>query len=208
MFSRRRFGFTLIELMVVMGIIAVLTAWASAGYISARKRAQQTKMIADIVKIQGALDNYFARNRTYPDQLSDLQTGGYIDQLPTPPYATFRGTRGDYTSGQYLYQKDYLFSNAVTQWVQSVDRSGEEVAEQYFKLDQTTAQLETYAYPTTGVFTGFETKKTACAYLRGSGTRTYGYRLGTPLRLADNQASQDATPCSDHFFDVLGEIVN
>src|SRR2546423_1412648 len=55
--SRTR-GFTLVEIMIVVAIIALLAAIAVPGFLRARKRAQATKIINDLRLIDSAVDQY------------------------------------------------------------------------------------------------------------------------------------------------------
>ena len=57
-----RRGFTLVEMMVVVAIIAMLSAVAVSNVIRARKRAQATKILDDLRSIDGALDQYALDN--------------------------------------------------------------------------------------------------------------------------------------------------
>lgn len=51
-------GFTLVEIMIVVAIIALLAAIAVPGFMRARKRAQATRVINDLRLIASAVDQY------------------------------------------------------------------------------------------------------------------------------------------------------
>jgi prepilin-type N-terminal cleavage/methylation domain-containing protein len=51
-------GFTLVEIMIVVAIIALLAAIAVPGFLRARKRSQATKILNDLRMIDGAVDQY------------------------------------------------------------------------------------------------------------------------------------------------------
>jgi prepilin-type N-terminal cleavage/methylation domain-containing protein len=55
--STRR-GFTLVELMVVVGIIALLTLIAVPNWLRARKRTQATRILEDLRVLDHAVDQY------------------------------------------------------------------------------------------------------------------------------------------------------
>ena len=51
-------GFTLVEIMVVVSIIATLAAIALPGFLRARKRSQSSKILNDLRMLDSALDQY------------------------------------------------------------------------------------------------------------------------------------------------------
>lgn len=60
--SSKRAGFTLVEIMIVVAIIALLAAIAVPGFLRARKRSQASKIINDLRLIDGAVDQYAIEN--------------------------------------------------------------------------------------------------------------------------------------------------
>jgi prepilin-type N-terminal cleavage/methylation domain-containing protein len=54
----KRGGFTLVEIMIVVAIIALLAAIAVPGFLRARKRSQASKIINDLRMIDSAVDQY------------------------------------------------------------------------------------------------------------------------------------------------------
>ena len=54
----RRGGFTLVEIMIVVAIIALLAAIAVPGFLRARKRSQASKILNDLRMIDSAVDQY------------------------------------------------------------------------------------------------------------------------------------------------------
>ncbi len=55
-------GFTLVEIMVVVAIIALLAAIAVPGFLRARKRSQASRILNDLRMIDGAVDQYAIEN--------------------------------------------------------------------------------------------------------------------------------------------------
>src|SRR6266566_346137 len=53
-----RKGFTLVEIMIVVAIIALLAAVAVPGFLRARKRSQASRILNDLRMIDSALDQY------------------------------------------------------------------------------------------------------------------------------------------------------
>ena len=56
--NKRRGGFTLVEIMIVVAIIALLAAIAVPGFLRARKRSQATRILNDLRLIDSAVDQY------------------------------------------------------------------------------------------------------------------------------------------------------
>ena len=58
-------GFTLVEIMIVVAIIALLAAIAVPGFLRARKRSQASRILNDLRMIDSAVDQYAVEtNRT------------------------------------------------------------------------------------------------------------------------------------------------
>ena len=60
--KRSRAGFTLVEIMIVVAIIALLAAIAVPGFLRARKRSQASKVLNDLRLIDSAVDQYAIEN--------------------------------------------------------------------------------------------------------------------------------------------------
>src|SRR4051794_17357121 len=56
--NQRRAGFTLVEIMIVVAIIALLASIAVPGFLRARKRSQASRVINDLRLIDSAIDQY------------------------------------------------------------------------------------------------------------------------------------------------------
>jgi prepilin-type N-terminal cleavage/methylation domain-containing protein len=60
--NKRRGGFTLVEIMIVVAIIALLAAIAVPGFLRARKRSQASRILNDLRMIDAAVDQYAIEN--------------------------------------------------------------------------------------------------------------------------------------------------
>lgn len=103
----RRRAFTLVEIMVVVAIIAMLSAILSANILRARKRAHAAKILDDLRMLDGALDQWAVeKNKKAGDiaEFSDLQpylkqqnklnlTGADIFGQPYGPYSVDTGPK-------------------------------------------------------------------------------------------------------------------
>lgn len=86
---RRRAGFTLIEIMIVIAIIGVLAAIAVPSFQQARKRSNQRACYANQKVVIGALVQYnLDFNTSYvtdPIEFGKLASEGYLQTIPEDP---------------------------------------------------------------------------------------------------------------------------
>lgn len=78
-------GFTLIELMVVVAIIAVLVSIAIPSFINATSNAKVKTCQANLRTIDGAIQVYYAEVGSAPADVAALVTGTYLKEAPTEP---------------------------------------------------------------------------------------------------------------------------
>ncbi|ACO33890.1 MULTISPECIES: type II secretion system protein [Acidobacterium] len=82
---RREQGFTLIELIVVMMIIAILTAIAVPRFTAAIQNAREAALKEDLHVMRDAIDAYTMDKGKAPQSLDDLVQAGYLRAIPTDP---------------------------------------------------------------------------------------------------------------------------
>ena len=93
----RHAGFTLVEIMIVVAIIALLAAIAVPGFLRARKRSQASKILNDLRLIDGAVDQYaIETSRKNGDVVNTADWTNYLK----------KDTRL-YVTGQDLFGDDY-----------------------------------------------------------------------------------------------------
>ncbi len=82
-------GFTLIEILVVVAIIALLSSMALIALMNARQKSRDTKRLGDMTQMNTALELYYNTNRGYPSApIAGVPGGmipGYISSLPKSP---------------------------------------------------------------------------------------------------------------------------
>ncbi|MEN6585109.1 MAG: prepilin-type N-terminal cleavage/methylation domain-containing protein [Sulfuricella sp.] len=78
-------GFTLIELMVVLAIIALLLSLAVPRYFHSIENSKETVLRDNLSLTRQALDKYYGDNGKYPDSLDMLVSKKYLRSLPIDP---------------------------------------------------------------------------------------------------------------------------
>jgi general secretion pathway protein G len=78
-------GFTLIELIVVMAIIALLVSIVAPRYYRTVDRARDASLKTTLNVVRDAIDKYVADRDRYPDSIDELVARGYLRQVPEDP---------------------------------------------------------------------------------------------------------------------------
>lgn len=104
-------GFTLIELLIVIAIIAILTGIIIPNLTGAKAKARDAKRVSDLGQIQGAIELFYDRCKTYPLSIvtgdngggscpSGITLGTFMSKVPTAPPSS------EAWMDQYYYQTD------------------------------------------------------------------------------------------------------
>ena len=106
--NMRRGGFTLVEIMIVVGIISIVTSIAIPNVLRGRNRAQATQILQDLRIIDAAIDQYAIETNKPP--------GAAVSWSDVTPYMK-AGTRlaqsggkdilGNTFSGEYRVDSDF-----------------------------------------------------------------------------------------------------
>jgi general secretion pathway protein G len=78
-------GFTLIEMLVVMTLIAMLLTLAVPRYFSALDSGRLNVQRQNLATMRDAIDKFFGDKGKYPDSLEELVTKRYLRQVPIDP---------------------------------------------------------------------------------------------------------------------------
>lgn len=87
---RREKGFTLLELMVVMAIIATLMTIAMPRYFNSLEASKETTLRQSLSAMREALDHYYGDTGRYPDSLQQLVEQRYLRNPPLDPISESR----------------------------------------------------------------------------------------------------------------------
>jgi general secretion pathway protein G len=78
-------GFTLLELMIVLSVIAILLAIAIPTYSHSIIAARERALRSDLTLLRNSIWKYTFDKQKAPQSLDDLKTAGYIDKIPDDP---------------------------------------------------------------------------------------------------------------------------
>ena len=83
---RSRRGFTLIEMIIVISIIAILVAIAVPIYTQHLRHAKEAVLKEDLYSIRSSIDQYTQDKNKAPQTLQDLVSAGYLRVIPVDPF--------------------------------------------------------------------------------------------------------------------------
>ena len=83
--ARRQSGFTLLEMMIVMIIMAILLSIALPIYNQALVKARESVLRNDLFEMRKLISQYTLDKQKAPQSLEDLVSAGYIKKIPNDP---------------------------------------------------------------------------------------------------------------------------
>jgi general secretion pathway protein G len=78
-------GFTLIEVLIVITLVAVLASMGMATYTNSVQTAREAVLKEDLFRMRDAIDQFYADKNKYPQSLQDLVSEGYMREVPKDP---------------------------------------------------------------------------------------------------------------------------
>lgn len=78
-------GFTLVELLVVMAIIATLLSIVAPKYFNSLNRSKETVLRQDLNIMRDAIDKFNSDTGKYPEDLAELVEKRYLRAIPVDP---------------------------------------------------------------------------------------------------------------------------
>jgi general secretion pathway protein G len=83
--ARFQRGFTFMELLIVMVIIAILAAVAIPRYLAHLRRAKEVVLQQNLWTMRRAIDFYWQDKEKPPANLQELVSAGYLREIPKDP---------------------------------------------------------------------------------------------------------------------------
>jgi len=83
--SKKKAGFTLVELLVVMTIIGLLLSISLPRYFGAIERSKETVLKENLRVTRAQIDRFFADKGRYPAALDELVVDKYLRSVPVDP---------------------------------------------------------------------------------------------------------------------------
>ncbi|PIE00617.1 MAG: pilus assembly protein PilE [Thiothrix nivea] len=100
--KQKQYGFTLIEIMIVVAIVAIIAAFAYPSYVEQVRKSKRSDAQIGLQQIAQRQEAYFSRTFSYASTLSQLNytadtidspEGQYVQTIATVTPATCNGTR-------------------------------------------------------------------------------------------------------------------
>ena len=85
-------GFTLMELLLVMLLLALLASLAAPVVTGGIQRARESTLKEDLYTLRRAIDDYYADTGAYPPELEELVKKRYLRRIPPDPLTEKRDT--------------------------------------------------------------------------------------------------------------------
>jgi general secretion pathway protein G len=79
-------GFTLVELMVVLTVVALLLSIVVPNYVGRVRHAEEAVLQENLNVMRDALDKHFADAGRYPKTLDELVSKRYLRAIPSDPF--------------------------------------------------------------------------------------------------------------------------
>ena len=105
--SNKQVGFTLVELLVVISIIAILMAIILGVYLSAKGRRDEKKVLAEIKGIETVIHNFHTDNNFFPPDNFDPGTGSFDPEMN----GLYKSLTQDFQEGKKNYLEGAQLKN-------------------------------------------------------------------------------------------------
>lgn len=79
-------GYTLLELMIVVTIVAILATLAEPMWQESITRAREASLKQTLFNMRDVIDQYRADRGKYPQAIAEVVSAGYLRQMPSDPF--------------------------------------------------------------------------------------------------------------------------
>lgn len=83
--NKTKRGFTIVELLVVLSVIALLLSIVTPRYLNKIEEGKEIALRQNLSVIRKSIDQYYSDQGEYPDQLSQLVEKHYLRAIPLDP---------------------------------------------------------------------------------------------------------------------------
>lgn len=83
--KKNRYGFTIVELLIVLTIIALLLSIVTPKYIDHIQEAKEMVLKQNLSTIRYSLDKFYSDRGRYPESLQELINAKYLREIPSDP---------------------------------------------------------------------------------------------------------------------------
>lgn len=98
--TRQHKGFTLIETILAITLVAMLASIATYSHKNSTKKARESVLRHNLAQIRLTLDHYNNDKGNYPESLDVLKDEGYLREIPVDPITKSRDT------WEIIYEED------------------------------------------------------------------------------------------------------
>ena len=127
--KKKIYGFTFLEIMVTVAIIAILASLTIIATSRVRLKSRDIKRISNATEIVSALESYYAANQSYPTMIfagQPIESNGieYLRAVPSNPYprtdGSCAGTDYTYTTTTTGYELAFCIGTENSRFTEGV----------------------------------------------------------------------------------------
>lgn len=99
---KKSYGFTILEVLIVVGLIGILSIVGSNSYLGSQRSARDSRRKIDLEALRQGLELYESDNSAYPDSVGSTENSGIKNAL-SPTYISSSNYPRDPRSANHYY---------------------------------------------------------------------------------------------------------